>query len=138
MGMEDKYKKLLGSINLVEPPKGLENRIINSIKAEEKRAKRFKAWIFGSISLASFVLSLRAIVYLVESMKETGFGQYLSLLFSENGAALVYWKEITLSLAESLPVVGLVAFLTTVGLLIWSMAKVFDKGSDRNMLLRFN
>lgn len=124
MNTEEKYKKLLGSINLVEPPKGLEGRIMRRINEEEKQISRVRAWAFGGSSLASFGLSLWAIIYLVKSASESGFWQYLSLAFSD-GTVLAYWKEISLSLAESLPITSLIMALATTGFFIWSFTKTF-------------
>lgn len=121
--MEDKYKKLLGSIDLIEPPRELGARIMARINMEEKRLARIRTWIFGSSTVASFGLSLWAMVYLVDSIKQTGFGQYFSLLFSGDSAVYTYWKELSFSLVESLPIVSIIAFLAAVGFFIWSFAK---------------
>jgi hypothetical protein len=121
--MEDKYKKLLGSINIIEPPKGLEGRILARINMEEKRLARIRTWLFGSTSVASLGLSIWAVVYLTDSIKQTGFWQYFSLLFSGDSAIYAYWKELSFSLAESLPIVSLIIFLTAVGFFIWSFGK---------------
>jgi hypothetical protein len=135
--MEDKYKKLLGSINLIEPPKGLPKRILARISMEEKRLDRIRAWIFGGSSVASFGLSLWAVVYLVDSIKQTGFGQYFSLLFSGDSAVYVYWKELSFSLVESLPIVSVIVFLSAIGFFIWSFANVLRKDSEK-FIMSFN
>ena len=124
MGIEDKYKKLLGTVNLIEPPKGLGARILERINVEEKRLVRIRTWAFGSEAIASFGLSLWAVIYLIKSAQESGFFQYLSLIFSENGAALAYWRELSLSLAESLPVVSFIIFFAAIGFFIWSFTKM--------------
>lgn len=125
--MEDKYKKLFGYINLIEPPKGLQSRILAKISMEEKRFAKIKVWAFGGSTAVSFCASLWAIIYLVGSIKATGFWQYFSLIFSENGAMLAYWRELSFSLAESLPIVSLIIFLTTTCFFIWSVANVMKK-----------
>jgi hypothetical protein len=121
--MEDKYKKLLGSINLIEPPKNLASRVLARIENEEKRLTKIRAWAFGGSSVVSFSLSLWAVVYLIKSAVATGFGQYLTLIFSENGIALAYSRELSLSLAESLPLTSLILFLAAIGFFIWSLTK---------------
>lgn len=127
MDIDKKYKKLLGSINIIEPPKGLEKRIMTRINAERMRLARVRAWIFGSTSAVSFGFSLWAVIYLVNSVKETGFWQYFSLLFSDKGAVLAYWRELSLSLIESLPILSLIIFLVAAGFFIWSFANVLRK-----------
>jgi len=127
LGMEDKYKKLFGYINLIEPPQGLGARILSIINTEERRISRVKTWVFGSSTLASFGLSVWAIVYLIKSINASGFGQYFSLIFSENGLALTYWRELSLALAESLPITSLIIFLAAIGFFIWSVSKVVER-----------
>jgi hypothetical protein len=129
--MEEKYKKLIGSINLIEPPKELRARIINRIDMEQKRLFRIKAWVFGSTSIASFSLSLWAVVYLIKSASASGFWQYFSLIFSENGSVLSYWRELSFSLAESLPITSFIMFFAAIGFFIWSFTNMLRKSNGK-------
>jgi hypothetical protein len=129
MSTKEKYKKLFGYMNLIEPPRGLEGKILSIITEEEKRLAKTKLWIFGGTSLASFGFSVWAVIYLINSIKQSGFGQYLSLIFSENGAVLVYWKELSFSLAESLPIFGLIIFLAAIGFFVWSIGNIFKRNN---------
>ena len=135
MGIEEKYQKLFRNLIVVETPKGLETKITARIKNEEKKMTRIRIFVFGGSSVASFVFSLWAIIYLVKNLKESGFWQYFSLIFSENGAILSYWRELSLSLVESLPVVSLIIFLSAVGLFIWSFTKTFSNVQNQNSKL---
>jgi len=125
--MEYKYKKLFGYVNLIEPPKGLEENIVARIKLERKQADRF--WFF--ISGVSAAFSLAAIVplisYLDNSFSQSGFYQYFSLLFSGDSAIYAYWKELGAALVESAPIVGLIIFLSIVALFIWSSANLLKR-----------
>lgn len=132
--MEDRYKKLFGYINLIEPPQGLQTRILARIDIEEKRFAKIRTLAFSGSAAASFGLSLWAVVYLVNSVRETGFWQYFSLIFSENGAMLAYWRELSFSLAESLPITGLIIFLSAIGFFIWSSANILNR-DNHNFLL---
>jgi hypothetical protein len=122
MDTEKKYKKLFGYINLTEPPRGLRGQILSLVGNEQKRLAKIRTWAFGSGSIISFGFSLWAIIYLVSSVKESGFWQYFSLLFSGDSAVYLYWHELSLSLIESLPITGLIIFLTAIGFFIWSFA----------------
>jgi hypothetical protein len=121
--MEDNYKKLFKSLSEVEPSKELGNRITNFIRTQEKRSAKIKSWIFGSTSAVSFGFSVWAVTILVQSFKSSGFWQYLSLIFSDK-IALTYSNEIVLSLIESLPVFGLIIFLSGLGFFVWSITKI--------------
>jgi hypothetical protein len=138
IGMQNKYKKLFGYINLIEPPKGLGGRIMNIINVEEKRLARIRAWAFGSSTVASFGLSMWTVVYLIKSANESGFWQYLSLIFSENGAVLAYWRELSLALVESLPIASLIIFLAAVGFFIWSATNMLSDAKKFNFNMSFN
>jgi hypothetical protein len=129
--MEDNYKKLFGYINLIEPPKGFEAQILRFINLKEKRATRFNVLVFGSTSLTSFGLSLWAGIYLVKSVKETGFGQYFSLIFWSDSTVYAYWKELGIALVESLPIVGIILFLVASGFLIWSFTKIWKTQNNQ-------
>lgn len=129
MGVEEKYKKLFKNLETMEAPRDLEARIVLRIDAEEKRISNLKTWVFGSSTLASFGLSLWAVVYLVKSANQSGFGQYFSLIFSENGSVFAYWRELSLALAESLPITSLIMFLTAIGFFIWSTSKVIGSNT---------
>lgn len=135
--MIDKYKKLLGSIDLIEPPKGLGKQIMTRIALEERRLIRIKALIFGTSTAVSFGMSAWAIVYLVNSVKESGFWNYLSLLFSGDGAVYAYWKELSFSLAESLPVLSFIVFFAAIGFFIWSFAKITALPAERKRIFGF-
>jgi hypothetical protein len=121
---EEKYKKLFGYVNLLEPPMRLIDKVSCAIREQEKSSATVRFWAFGGTTAASFGLSLWAVINLIKSFKETGFWQYLSLIFSENSIALTYWKEISFSLAESLPVFGLIIFLSGLGFFVWSITKI--------------
>jgi hypothetical protein len=124
MNNEKSYEKLFGYLEEKEPEKELVNRLSCVIHQQEKHSARVRFWALGSTTVASFGLSLWAIIYLIKSFKESGFWQYLSLIFSEDGAILAYWKELSFSLAESLPVFGLIVFLAGIGFFIWSITKI--------------
>ncbi len=116
------YDKLFKKLAQVEPPEGLGGEILVRVKAEEKKLERVRIFVFGGSTVVSFGFSLWTVTYLIGSFQQTGFWQYLSLLFFENGAILTYWRELSLSLAESLPVTGLVITLVSIGFFIWSSA----------------
>lgn len=121
--MEDKYAKLFRNLETREAS-GLESKIIARLRAEEGRLARVKSFVFGTSSAASFGFSVWAVAYLAECIKTSGFGHYLSLALSGDGAIYSYWREIGLSLAESLPIVGFITVLAAIGFFIWSFTKI--------------
>lgn len=131
---EEKYKNLLSKLAKLEPSKGLESKILLRIAAEEKKAAKISAVYSWGSAVASLGLSVWAGIYLAKSFKESGFWEYFSLLISENAAIAGYWKELTFSLAESLPILGTMAMLSSLALLIWSLSKAFKNRSALNLI----
>ena len=65
----------------------------------------------------------------LQDLSGSAFVSYLSLLFTDGGAALANWKSFALSLAESAPVAGLtLAFAATFALL--ASARWFGRYAD--------
>ena len=109
----------------LKPTKELRHNILLGIKQEEH--SRIKAHLFVYVSIIPFsvlgiVLSAR---YMLEGFYQSGFYDYLSLLFLGDSAVYTYWKELSFSLIDSMPIIGIIAFLTVMGVLIWSGANAF-------------
>lgn len=110
--MDNNYEKLFSKIKSLGPPVGLLERIINRIQTErnlltvKRRLFIFSVGFIGSI--AAFVPVFK-MVY--QGFAESGFMQFLSLLFSDTGVVLSYLGSFLASLLETLPVMGLLAFL---------------------------
>lgn len=109
--MDNNYEKLFSKIKPLDPPAGLLERIINRIQTErnlltvKRRLVIFSVGFIGSI--AAFVPVFK-MVY--QGFAESGFMQFLSLLFSDTGVVLTYFGNFVSSLLEALPVTGLLAF----------------------------
>ncbi len=109
----------------VEPPAGLKTHILERVALVERRSVRNHLILFTTGTLASFVAVIFTAVSLAQSFVQTGFYQYLSLMVSGDGSVLVFWKDAVYSLAESMPVIGTVGFLTALGFLVWLSANTF-------------
>jgi len=120
--MDNNYEKLFSKIKPLDPPAGLLERIIRRIQAEQKllTAKRrlviFSIGVVGSI--AAFVPALKM---LHQGFAESGFLQFLSLLFSDTQAILSYLGSFLASLLETLPVTGLLVFLAVLLIFLESL-----------------
>ena len=108
----------------IAPPTGLDRRILARVAAYEARRRM---WRIGS-SLAASVVSVAALVLAgreaAVEITASGFGQYLSLAFTDGGAMLADWRDFAWTLAESAPVWGfafcLGAAALVVGALRWT------------------
>lgn len=85
----------------------LSKNIWQSIAKHNKHIIRLKLWMFSFIGLVSFVGIIPAWNALSLDLTHSGIYEYFSLIFSNNGSLLLYWKEFLYSLAESLPTMSI-------------------------------
>ena len=101
------------------PPRGLFSRIIKRLKLEKQLRIVQRRLGFFAVLLGVFLfLSIFAFVGLKQVLAESGFGPYLSLIFSDPGIVLKYWDSFLLSVFESMPGAGIAIFLAALALLL--------------------
>lgn len=91
-----------------EPDSNLNGIVWSAIIARDKRAAQFKLWIFAFIGFVSFVGLVPTFQKLFADLARSGFYEYFSLIFSDTGSVVSYWKELAFSLTESLPVMSII------------------------------
>jgi len=94
------------------------------IFAYQKKIEKMYRGIFGFLSVASLVGAVFASINMVRAISQSGFGQYVSLVFSDGGVVMSYWKEFLFSLMESMPIMGVVLCLGAIALFVWSLSKI--------------
>ena len=99
--------------------------IWTEISRKIDRKAKFKSIGFASFGLFSFVGLIVSIVSLVSEFEKLGFFEYVSLLFSDGSFLATYWKEYTLTLADSIPFASLGVTLFLVFALFFSTKKTF-------------
>jgi hypothetical protein len=102
----------------VETPTGLEKRILAQVKKAIKR-KRMEKITAGSIT--SIVFAGALVLVGRQIMAETatsGFGQYLSLIFSSGTVILSDWRDFAWTIVESAPITGFAICLGATGMFI--------------------
>lgn len=115
----------LSGMEKIQPPKDLKRNVLLGIAKEEFR----RAKVYFAVTATALPVSLVAVFlsgrYLMNSFYQSGFYDYLSLLFSGDSTILVYWKELAYSLVETMPIVGAIVFLIAFSFLVWSGANTF-------------
>ncbi|MDD5547472.1 MAG: hypothetical protein PHN74_01025 [Candidatus Pacebacteria bacterium] len=119
--MEKNCEKLFKSLKEIEPPKELLGGILSKIEFEKRKIARLRLAFFAGTALASIFGFIPATRYFINELNSSGFHHYASLIFSDGGVLISYWKEFILSLAESLPVLGIIAILSLVFVLLESI-----------------
>lgn len=116
-------------INYIEPPKDLFRGIVLEIEARCRVAAKIRLLLssLGTLfSMATFVLALN---YAKEIFIESGSYAYLSVIYSDPLFAVSYWQELSLSIAESLPIIE-IGLIFTAGFVFLSSIKYIIKNIE--------
>jgi hypothetical protein len=124
-----KYYQLLKDIQ-VEPPYGLSRRIMLHVDEANRSALRVRFFTFVIVALGSSVVFVDMAINLFSNLGQTGFYQYSSLLLSDGATIGLYWKQLGLSLIESLPLLNIAMLLVVLGVFIWSGTKAISNTRD--------
>lgn len=110
--MRNDYEQLFTHLPPPEPPDGLLVKIMRQIYREQRLmiVKR-RLTLLAVVLVGSAVALVPAFRLMKTNLAESGFTQFVSLAFSDSAAILAYWKSFAWALLESLPIMGVVAFL---------------------------
>ena len=98
-------------------------KIFKNIEIERVRVIQKQKILWSSVSVSLFVITIITGWHAISGIISSDTGNYVSLIFSDTAQALSLWKEITYSIIESLPIIGIGLFLASVYLLFWSTRK---------------
>lgn len=123
--MHDDYKKLFSHLPEKKVPEWLVGDAMLQINAKKKKSAVYmRIFLFGSMSfIASIALVLVSREFYSE-FSQSGFLQFISLLFSDARVVATYWQDFLMSLAESLPVFATVGILGSAFLFLFSMRQL--------------
>lgn len=108
-GLEKAFQKAI-----YEPEAGLSDKVWHAVILREKRIYTIKLWAFSFAGILSLIGIVPAFKMLFTDFAQSGFYEYFSLLFSNGGAISSYWKELSLSLVQALPLTSILLSLTLV------------------------
>jgi hypothetical protein len=109
----------------VEVPHGLYGAVLARIARARQQSARMKTLFLGLSSIIFGVALVPAFQYAGQELYSSGFYAYTSLFFSDGGFVLSAWREVGLSLIESLPSVALLLLLGLGVALAWSLRRTF-------------
>lgn len=123
--MKNEHVLLFTHLRSVEPRVDLLDRIMNRIDTEKMLVPTFRVKIrlilaiIGACAAMTFIVPLWNIFQ--NDMAQSGFAQFVSLLFSDLDTVVNVWQDYAFSLIESLPLLSLTAILSTVLLLLFAL-----------------
>lgn len=134
--MQKELRDVLDNSRYVPDP-GLSNDIWENIVFRENRKIRLKLWTFAFIGFSSLAGLFPVIKTLLNDLSKSGFYEYMSLAFSNNGALTNYWKDFLLLLGESMPSISILFSLFLVFIFLLSVKFTVKQISKPKLLLSF-
>lgn len=113
MTMNDPYKKIVISLKTQHPPAGLANRIGSRIVRARIVRNRIRVSLHGAVAVGSVVMFITALQYTSTEASQSGFYEYISLLISDGKYLASSWKEVSITILESAPIMGAALSLGT-------------------------
>jgi len=112
-----------------EAPPGLYDKIMLRLDRERKIASA-KKWVFAGtfVLFVSLAASFPIWGMLQKESAQSGFAQYLSLVFYDFRTIPLYWQDFGLTLLESLPVIALAGTLSVLFALLASVRLLVKYG----------
>ncbi len=105
------------------PDTELTARIFQEIEIIQTKRNRNQKIIWISTFSMFFVLTLATGWSTLANLESSNAGNYFSIIFSDTSSALSIWKELSISILESLPIITIGFFLTSIYFLVWSARK---------------
>lgn len=112
--MNENYEKLFSQLEKLNPPIGLSEKIMASIREKRTSALKYRLGILSFSLLASIAVFVPALQIFRAGLAESGFMDFLSLLSSDTRLVLNYWQSFSFSLLEALPALSLTIVLAAV------------------------
>ena len=120
--MQENAKTIFHNLTELEPPQRLLGGIVMRIILERQRHAWVRVMVWTAGTMGALAGLVPAFHYAGQELAQSGFYQYLSLLFSDGGVLLANsWREFALSLAESLPLMGITFVLAALFVLLGSI-----------------
>lgn len=120
--MRKNYNQIFQEISKVDISEKIEVNIINKIHKLERNRLFAKQIAYSSISILSLIGIVYSGIYALNELASSGIYEYFYLIITDI-EILNYWKELTYSIAESLPLFGITICLTVFAIFLWSISK---------------
>lgn len=131
--MEKELIKVFQKARYEEKP-DLAQNVWHSLVIRNKHITRLKLWAFSFVGLTSLVGLIPAWRILSSDLAQSGFYEYLSLIFSSGNSFFSYWKEFLFSVAESLPTMSIILSLSLIFTLFLSLRYIAKQIIIRSQL----
>ena len=116
------FEKFFSRIKPAEPPVGLFDHIILAIKREQElqhtRRLLFSFLLLLALSIITVPFSW---TILVNQIENSGVSYFISTAISDLSTFAILWQDFSLAILELLPIMGIVAFVTSLGIALFTL-----------------
>lgn len=123
--VEKDYQKLFQGLEIPSVPLGLRDSVLARIDREMRYASSLRLALLVPFVFIASAVAVTSFQYLSRETAQSGFSEYLSILFSDGSSILLYWREFLISIAETTPILGMALFLGAVIALAGSLKATF-------------
>lgn len=123
----------------ISPRPELADKISIKIEETEARDASFRFWAYGGMALISLIAIIPVIIELFKQFSQSGFYQYISLLFYDSTILTTSGNELFRAIIESIPIATIILALLIIMMFAWSFRNAFRlRFQNSNPLLAFN
>lgn len=123
--MDKNYQQLFAHLSSPQPPNDLFDKIMLRLESEKKLSATKRHFFIFSVIMAISAISFIPVLKMMQNeLSQTGFFNFVSLIYSDFGLIVSYWQYYSFSLLESLPTTSLIV-LSIVSLIFLQSVKSF-------------
>ena len=119
--MLQQYQRLFDALPVASASNELRHSILKEIGILHLRSMRIKFFASSALLFTSCISLYFISASVAVQMGQSGFFDYASLALSDGGTMMTYWQEFSITLLESLPILGLTLTLLAVFTLLQSL-----------------
>lgn len=126
--MLNNYEKLFGHLNSQEPPVNIFDRIILLIQQEKERKRTKKIlFIFSIFFVISLIITPLSFNIFINQIKDSGIIYFFSTAFNDLDVFIALWQDFSLAILESLPLMGLLTFVFSLAVFLFTFRLFFRR-----------
>jgi hypothetical protein len=119
----DLYTLFKHDLNLEKDQTELLAKIFDAVDKKQVYEIKKQKILWSVTSVLLFTLTIITGWHAASAIASSNIGNYISIIFSDTSQAFILWKEITISIVESLPIIGIGLFLASFYFLFLSAKK---------------
>lgn len=124
--MDRNIAGLLKDLGEKNVPEGLDLAVFSRIEKSMRSKYLFKTIVGSMLSLFSIIALIPLVSYTHSELYQSGFSNYLSLLFSDGSIVVNNFGSYAMSIVDSIPFLAITSILLLVQILFISVRSLFN------------